>query len=152
MKQRGFGGRGGGRDRLRGAVLVGVLASGWIAAGCATAPARTDQPPQGPSAAELASTETALQQARQKDRGQDRAIDEHLAQAERALAEAKDRTARGDHRQAALLLARAQADIELGQAMGRRERALAEAEVMEKQLVETRATTPGPAPTAEATP
>jgi hypothetical protein len=132
--------------------MVGLLASGWIAAGCATAPARMEQPSQGPSAADLASAETALQEARQKDRGQDRAIDEHLTQAERALTEAKDRSARGDHRQAALLLARAQADIELGQAMGRRERALAEAEVMEKQLAETRATMPGPAPTAEVTP
>jgi hypothetical protein len=132
--------------------MVGLLALGWIAGGCATAPAQMDRPSQGPSAGEIAATETALQEARQKDRGQDRAIDEHLAQAERALADAKDRSARGDHRQAALLVARAQADIELGQAMGRRERALAEAEVMEKQLVETRATAAGPAPAPEVTP
>jgi hypothetical protein len=148
MKQHGFGGRagGGGPGRL----FTGALLAGWLSA-CATAPGRVNEGPPGPSAAELADAEAALQ-ATQKDRGQDHAIDTHLEQAERALADAKDRAARGDSRQARLLFARAQADIELGQALGRRERALAEAEVLERQLVETRATPPAASPTPEVTP
>jgi chromosome segregation ATPase len=147
MKQHGFGGRGAGQ---LGKLLAAILAAGWITGGCATT-ARQDQAVAGPSAAELATTEATLEEARQKERGQDRAIDQHLAQAERTLAEAKDRVARGERHQAGLLLARAQADIELGQAMGRRERALAEAEVMEKQLLETRAMPPAPNPATTTT-
>jgi hypothetical protein len=118
------------------------------AAGCAAARGQASTPVT--TAADLAGVESAVERARENGSEPDRAITEHLNMAERALAEAKDRAAAGDHRAARLLLARAQADADLSEALGRRERALADAEALEKQLIETR-NTMAAAPAASAT-
>jgi hypothetical protein len=118
--------------------MATALLYGAMAAGCAAARGKASAPVT--TAADLAGVESAVERARENGSEPDRAITEHLKMAERALADAKDRAAAGDHRAARLLLARAQADADLSEALGRRERALADAEALEKQLIETRNT------------
>ncbi len=104
--------------------------------GCATASELS--PP--PSAAHVASAEAAVKTARQAP--EEGVVGAHARTAEKELLEAKERLSRGDNRAGALMLARAEADAELAQVLRRRERALAEAEVIEGQLAETKGSGP----------
>jgi hypothetical protein len=122
-------------SRIRRRVLsAGLMVGGLV--GCATQSSLT--PP--PSAAQVNAAETAVKVAREA--GTDGSPGQHVRLAEQQLAEARDRTAHGDNRGAGLALARAEVDAELSQVLRRREKALAEAEVMESQLDETRRAQP----------
>jgi hypothetical protein len=113
-------------------MVIGVMGLGIGTGGCATSSSLT--PP--PTAAQVSSAEAAVQRARQS--GVEGSPGEHVRMAEQELAEARDLTSRGDNRGATLALARAEVDADLGQMLQRREKALADAEVVEGQLAEAR--------------
>jgi Domain of unknown function (DUF4398) len=131
-----------------GVLMVGLTLAA-AAAGCAT-----DGLVPAPAPAQVTAAESAVRSARQVEGHEATgAVGQHLRLAEQALAEAKERTNKGDNRAARLLLARAEADAELSQVIRQREKAIAEAEVLEAQLSETRAAAakPGSSATAPAT-
>jgi hypothetical protein len=123
------------KSQNRPGVLMVGLTLAAAAAGCAT-----DGLVPAPAPAQVTAAESAVRSARQVEGHESTgAVGQHLRLAEQALAEAKERTSKGDNRAARLLLARAEADAELSQVLRQREKALAEAEVLESQLSETRA-------------
>jgi hypothetical protein len=128
--------------------LVVVAALVGFGPGCATAESLAP----APTAEQFTGAETAVKLARQNASDQDGpAVGQHVRLAEKEITEAKERVSKGENRAAALLLARAEADADLSRVLQRRERALADAEVMEKQLTETRNSQPA-APSASAPP
>jgi len=122
-------------SRVRRGVLVTGLAMGGLV-GCATQASLA--PP--PSAAQVNTAETAVKVAREG--GRDGSAGKHVQLAERQLAEARERMASGDNRGAGLALARAEVDAELSQVLRKREKALADAELIEGQLADTRRAQP----------
>jgi hypothetical protein len=129
-------------------VAIAIAAVGFAGAGCAT----SESEAPGPSAADVSNAERVVAAARQSSTGDDGAIRQHLQMAERELGEAKQRLARKQNRGAALSLARAEADGELSRTLQGRERAIADAEALEKQLDETKRTATPPAAAAMTAP
>ncbi|HEY0705522.1 MAG TPA: hypothetical protein VGG33_01925 [Polyangia bacterium] len=128
--------------------MAGLALALAVAAGCAT---QDLSPP--PSAAQITAAEAAVKVAREGGPVEGSA-GQHLRMAEKQLADSKERARNGNNRAAGLLLARAEADAELSQVLRRREKAIADAEVIEGHLSETKtaAVAPTPAPSAVDTP
>lgn len=139
-------GRGGAR-RLR-ALAVGLGFAGVFSVGCA-ANVNTYPPP---SQAQMAGAEGNVKLAREGGAFNDAKAARLLRAAEEELATAKDRAAAGDNRGATLLLARAEADAELGNMLARQAKARSEATLVEGQLAETRRNQAAPASSAPAAP
>ena len=120
--------------RLR--ALAGALGfAGLITAGCASN--INAYPP--PTQSQLAGAESNVKLAREGGAASSDPKAARLVRgAEEQLATAKDRAAAGDNRGATLLLARAEADAELGHLLARQSKAKGEADLLESQLAETR--------------
>ncbi|HEY0712789.1 MAG TPA: hypothetical protein VGF45_08960 [Polyangia bacterium] len=133
---------------MQGAVMGMGLALAFAGFGCAT---QDLSPP--PTAAQVTAAEAAVRVAREAGPAEGSA-GQHLRMAEKQLSESKERARNGNNRAAGLLLARAEADAELSQVLRRREKAIADAEVIEGHLTETKAaaTTPVPGPTSTTAP
>jgi hypothetical protein len=110
-----------------------------LATGCAT---QDLSPP--PSPGQVAAAEAAVRVAREGGPTEGVA-GQHLRMAEKQIADSKERARNGNNRAAGLLLARAEADAELSQVLRRREKAVADAEVIEGHLTETKAASVSPA-------
>jgi hypothetical protein len=87
---------------------------------------------------ELAATENHVKMVRWLGAAEDPAAAQNLALAERQLELARRRVASGDNRSAALLLARADADIELAAMLASRARSQRAVALTERQLAEAR--------------
>jgi outer membrane protein TolC len=94
----------------------------------------------GPAAPtrELAATENHVKMVRWLGAAEDPAAAQNLALAERQLELARRRVASGDNRSAALLLARADADVELAAMLASRARSQRAVALTERQLAEAR--------------
>ena len=126
------------------------LATIMLAAGCATV---SPYPP--PSSTQLAAAESSVKSARDNGASADPKAARHLRAAEESLSTAKDRAAAGDNTAATLLLARADAEADLGLVTARASKAKGEASTVEMQLAQTRAAQPGntgPGSTPSSTP
>ena len=115
--------------------------------GCAIS--RTYPPPTG---AQLADAEGRVKAAREGGAAETAQAARHLRMAEQQLALAKEKAAAADNWSASMLLARADADAEVGQMLSRKHRAVHQAAVTEQQLAETRGEAATPATTAPAIP
>lgn len=122
----------------RGGLAVASALAGLMLVGCATG---NLAPP--PTAAQMAGAERNVKAARDVGANNDPKAAPLLRSAEENLSTAKDRAAAGDNLGATLLLARAEADAELGHMLARQARAKAELALTERQLEETRASQPG---------
>lgn len=130
----------GNRDGL----AVASALAGLMLMGCATG---NLAPP--PTAAQMAGAESNVKAARDVGANNDPKAAPLLRSAEENLSTAKDRAAAGDNLGATLLLARAEADAELGHMLARQSRAKSELALTERQLEETRGSQPSaPAPAA----
>jgi hypothetical protein len=110
---------------------TGLAAALLLGLGCASS---------GPAAPtrELAATENHVKMVRWLGAAEDPAAAQNLALAERQLELARRRVASGDNRSAALLLARADADIELAAMLASRARSQRAVALTERQLAEAR--------------
>jgi len=112
--------------------LVGVLA--LLGGGCASTTTTYWTPGQ------IAAAENAINTAKAAGADQDAQAERHLRLAEEQLAAARERMSAGATRDAAWLLARAQADAELSQTLQQEAHTAGEAKLTEEQLEQARAT------------
>ena len=115
--------------------LLACVAAAGLLGGCATAAL---YPP--PTPGQIAAAEAAVTVARQEGQLGDPDTARHLRFAEQQLARAQQLAAVQDNRGATFVLARAQADAELSQALSRRAKAQADAAEAERVLEEARST------------
>jgi hypothetical protein len=110
---------------------TGLAAALLMGLGCASS---------GPAAPtrELAATENHVKMVRWLGAAEDPAAAQNLALAERQLELARRRVASGDNRSAALLLARADADVELAAMLASRARSQRAVALTERQLAQAR--------------
>ena len=120
----------------RAAVVLALLS------GCAIN--RTYPPP---TSNQLGDAESRVKAAREGGATEDAQAARHLRMAEEQLALAKEKAAAGDNWASTMMLARADADAELGQMLSRKRKAVRQAEITEQQLAETRGQAGAPAAT-----